>query len=191
MDTQLAFENAQRALDRDPQCALALAIDGVLQLNLRKDVPTARRRLDAALESNPNESLAWLFQGILHAFAGEGAPAEEASARAVMLSPVDPMRHYYDSLAASAALGARNYARAIELAERSLRVNRQHPSTYRALAIAQSMSGQVEKARTSIGELLTLTPDYTLRQFREMSGFSAGPLGSVFAQALQAAGLPD
>jgi adenylate cyclase len=191
VDTQLAFENAQRALDRDPQCALALAIDGVLQLNLRKDVATARQRLGAALESNPNESLAWLFRGILHGFAAEGEPAEQASARALMLSPLDPMRHYYDSLAATAALGAGHYARAIELAERSLRANRMHPSTYRALAIAQSMSGQVEKARTSIGELLTLTPGYTVRQFREMSGFSVGPLGGVFTQALQMAGLPD
>jgi class 3 adenylate cyclase/tetratricopeptide (TPR) repeat protein len=191
VDTQRAFEHAQRALDRDPQCALALAIDGVLQLNLRKDVATAKARLDAALEANPNESLAWLFRGILHGFAAEGEPAEQASARALMLSPVDPMRHYYDSLAATAALGAGHYARAIELAERSLRANRMHPSTYRALAIAQAMSGQVEQARASIGDLLTLTPGYTLSQFREMSGFSVGPLGGVFTQALQMAGMPD
>lgn len=191
VDTQLAFENAQRALERDPNCALALAIDGVLQINLRKDMVTARTRLDAALDSNPNESLAWLFKGILHGFAAEGAYAEEASARAVLLSPMDPMRHYYDSLAASAALGAQHYDRAIELAERSLRANRMHPSTYRALAIAQAMSGRMDAARASVADLLKLTPGYTAAQFRAMSGFSAGPLGPRFAEALQAAGLPD
>lgn len=190
IDTRLAFENTQRALDRDPHCALALAIDGVLQLNLRKDAATAKARLAAALDANPNESLAWLFQGLLHAFAGDGEPAEQASARALMLSPVDPMRHYYDSLAASAALGARHYARAIELAQRSLRANRMHPSTYRALAIAQSMSGQLDAARASLHDLLQLTPGYTVSQFRAVSGFSVGPLGHVFADALQAAGLP-
>jgi len=191
VDTQQAFENAQRALDRDPHCALALAIDGVLQLNLRKDVATAKARLDAAVESNPNESLAWLFRGILHGFAAEGVPAEQASARALMLSPVDPMRHYFDSLAASAALGAGHYARAIELAERSLRANRMHPSTYRALAIAQSMSGCMDQARRSVSSLLALTPGYTAGQFRVVSGFSAGPLGQVFGDALAAAGLPE
>lgn len=190
-DTQRAFGHAQQALDRDPHCALALAIDGVLQLNLRKDVATARARLDDALESNPNESLAWLFRGILHGFAGEGAPAEEASARALMLSPVDPMRHYYDSLAATAALGARHYERAIQLAERSLRANRMHPSTYRALAIGQAMAGQLDKARVSVSQLLTLTPGYTSGQFRVTSGFSTGPLGDTFADALHAAGLPE
>jgi class 3 adenylate cyclase/tetratricopeptide (TPR) repeat protein len=191
VDIQLAFEHAQRALDRDPQCALALAIDGVLQLNLRKDIATARQRLDAALESNPNESLAWLFRGILHGFAAEGVPAEQASARALMLSPVDPMRHYYDSLASTAALGAGHYARAIELAERSLRVNRMHPSTYRSLAIAQSMSGLHDKARASVAELLKLTPSYTVSQFRAVSGFAMGPLGDVFTQAFRSAGLPE
>lgn len=190
-DTQQAFASAQRALERDPRCALALAIDGVLHLNLHKDVLTARERLDAALESNPNEALAWLFRGILHAFAGEGEPAEQASARALSLSPVDPMRHYYDSLAATAALGAQHYPRAIELAQRSLRANRMHPSTYRALAIAQSMAGQHEQAQRSVAQLLQLTPGYTAGQFRVVSGFSAGPLGGVFADALREAGLPE
>jgi tetratricopeptide (TPR) repeat protein len=189
-DTQQALDLAQRAIDRDPSCALALAIDGVLQLNLRKDIATARARLDAALQANPNESLAWLFKGILHAFAAEGAPAEAASAQALRLSPMDPMRHYYDSLAATAALGARNYGRAIEFAERSLRANRMHPSTYRALAIAQAMAGQVDKARSSVQQLLALTPGYTVSQFRVVSGFSAGPLGAPYADALAAAGLP-
>ena len=108
-----------------------------------------------------------------------------------MLSPIDPMRHYYDSLAASAALGAGHYARAIELAERSLRANRMHPSTYRALAIAQSMSGHMDQARRSVSSLLALTPGYTASQFRVVSGFSAGPLGQVFGDALVAAGLPE
>lgn len=189
-DTRRAFDLAQCALERDPSSALALAIDGVLQLNLRKDVASARTRLDAALQANPNESLAWLFKGILHAFAAEGDEAEAASARALSLSPVDPMRHYYDSLAATAALGARRYRRAIDLAERSLRANRLHPSTYRALAIAQAMDGQLDKARDSVRALLGVTPGYTVGQFRTLSGFSTGPLGATFADALAAAGLP-
>ena len=150
LDTQLAFENAQRALDRDPQCALALAIDGVLQLNLRKDVTTAKSRLDAALESNPNESLAWLFRGILHGFAAEGEPAEQASARALMLSPVDPMRHYYDSLAAR-----RRWGQATTRAPSNWPNVRCAPTgcirrPTGHWPLPQSMSGQLDKARASV-----------------------------------------
>ena len=189
-DTARALEHARRALERDPQCSLALAIDGVLQINLVKDLGKAELRLDAAIESNPNEALAWLFKGVLHGFRGEGPQAEQASARALSLSPLDPLRYYYDTLAASAALGALNYENAIRLAQRSLRANKTHPSTYRALAIAQALTGDGEAATATVKSLLELTPRYTVGDFKVLSGFSAGPLKDMFADALRSAGLP-
>jgi TolB-like protein/class 3 adenylate cyclase len=189
-DTLRALEHARRALEQDSQCSLALAIDGVLQINLVKDFDAAQRRFDAALDANPNEALAWLFKGLMHAFKGEGAQAEQASERALGLSPLDPLRYYYDTLAASAALGAANYERAIELARRSLRANRTHPSTFRALAIAQAMAGHDVDASETVASLLTLTPNYTVSDFKVLSGFSVGPLRDTFADALRSAGLP-
>lgn len=189
-DTRRALQHAQDALERDPRCSLALAIDGVLQINLLKDLVAAELRFNAALESNPNEGLAWLFKAVMHAFKGEGELAEAASHRALVLSPLDPMRHYYDSLAATAALGALNYPRAIELAQRSLRANRTHPSTYRSLAIAQMLSGDPMAATETISHLRELAPDYTVSEFKVVSGFSAGPLKQLFADALESAGLP-
>ena len=189
-DTRQALDHARRALDADSGSSLALAIDGLLHINLMKDLATARDRLDAAVNANPNESLAWLFKGVVHGFSGEGDDAQAASERALALSPLDPLRHYYDSLAATAALGALRFERAIALAQRSLRVNRTHPSTYRALAIAQSAGGQLSAARDTVHQLLLLTPGYTVRDFRARSGFSAGPLCERFAQALEEAGLP-
>jgi class 3 adenylate cyclase/TolB-like protein len=190
-DTARALDHARRALARDPGSSLALAIDGVLQMNLLKDFAAAGRQFDAALQANPNEALAWLFKGVMHAFQGAGQAAHEAATRALALSPLDPMRHYYDSLAATAALGAGQYERAEWLALRSLRANRQHPSTYRALAIAQSMQGHREAASISVRGLLELTPSYRVRDFKQLSGFSAGPYKDLFAEALASAGLPD
>jgi adenylate cyclase len=190
-DTRRALDHARRALERDPASSLALAIDGVLQMNLVRDFSAAERQFDAALQANPNEALAWLFKGVMHAFQGAGDAAEYAAARALALSPLDPMRHYYDSLAATAALGAGQYARAEQLAARSLRANRQHPSTYRALAIAQAMQGNVAEAALTVQGLLGLTPGYCLKDFKAQSGFSAGPLKDLFADTLASAGLPD
>jgi adenylate cyclase len=189
-DTLRALDSAKRALDRDSGSSLALAIDGALQMNLVKDFVTAEHRFDLALEHNPNESLAWLFKGVMHAFRGEGQAAENAGDRALALTPLDPMRHYYDSLAATAALGAANYTRAEQLAQRSMRANRAHPSTYRALAIAQAMQGQTEAARNTVDGLLQLSPNYRVSDFKVLSGFSAGPLRDVFSEALTSAGLP-
>lgn len=190
-DTRRALHHARQALERDPQSSLALAIDGVLQLNLVKDFSAAGNRFDAALNANPNEAIAWLFKGLMHAFAGEAAAAEAASERALALSPLDPMRHYYDSLAATAALGAGRYDRAEALARRSLRANRMHPSTYRALAIAQAMQGDIVNASTTIAAMLAIAPRYCLGDFQRVSGFSAGPLKDIFADAMRRAGLPE
>ena len=189
-DTRRALAHAQDALERDPDCSLALAIDGVLCINLLKDLAGAETRFAAALESNPNEGLAWLFKAVMHAFRGEGPEAEAASQRALALSPLDPMRHYYDSLAATAALGAQNYSQAIRLAQRSLRANRTHPSTYRTLAIAQALLGDQTAAAATVAHLLRLTPRYTVTDFQLLSGFSLGPMKQDFADALLSAGLP-
>ncbi|MBT2324939.1 hypothetical protein J7E62_21630 [Variovorax paradoxus] len=138
-DTQRALYCARKALELDPSCSLALAIDGVLHTNLMRDVTTAKARFDSALASNPNEALAWLFKGVMHGFLGEAELALGAAERSLALSPCHSLKHYFESLAATAALGAGNYERAIELATCSLRGNRTHPSTFRSLAIACAM----------------------------------------------------
>ncbi len=190
-DTRRALHHARQALERDPHSSLALAIDGVLQLNLVKDFGAAGDRFDTALSANPNEAITWLFKGVMHAFAGEAEPAEAASERALALSPLDPMRHHHDSLAATAALGAGRYDRAEALARRSLRANRMHPSTYRTLAVAQAMQEDVVNAKATIAGMLAITPGYRLGDFKRVSGFSAGPLKDLFADAMRRAGLPE
>jgi tetratricopeptide (TPR) repeat protein len=140
-------------------------VQGFVLTNLMKDLGGAASSYQAALHINPNESLAWLLTGTLNAFMGNGADALEASERALRLSPLDPLRYFYDSLAASAAITAGKYDRAIELAKRSLKANRTHTSTYRALAIAQSLSEQMDDARETVQKLLQLEPSFTVTQF--------------------------
>jgi len=190
-EAQAALAHTQRALDNDPGCALALAMEGFVYCHLRRDLDTAERRCDAALDANPSESMAWLFKSIVHAFRGEGATAVQAAARAISLSPLDPLRYYYESLASSAAFSAGRYEEAVELALRSLRANRTHPSTLRVLAMAQAMCGRVEEARESGRQLLVLAPGYTVSGFLSRSPAAAFPIGQTCADALKLAGVPD
>ncbi|MES2383798.1 MAG: adenylate/guanylate cyclase domain-containing protein [Pseudomonadota bacterium] len=81
-DAQLALDATHRALDSDPNCALALTIEGIVQSNLLKNLEEAEERHRTAIEKNPNESLAWLYTGIMHAFKGEGSKAFAATERA-------------------------------------------------------------------------------------------------------------
>lgn len=184
-----AMDSARRALDNDPDSSLALTVQGFVLTNLMKDLDSAAHSYRTALNINPNESLAWLLTGTLKAFQDNGEEALEASERALLLSPLDPLRYFYDSLAASAAVTAGKYERAIDLAKRSLKANRTHTSTYRALAIAQSLSGQMDDARNTVLRLLQLEPGFTVTQFLARTP-AQGALAAMVADALLRAGLP-
>ena len=190
LDARLAMDCTRRALDTDPHCSLALVIDGLVHTNLLKQLDTAQERYELALHANPNDSLAWLLKGTLHAFRGEGKAAVEGTQRALRLSPLDPLRYYYDSLAATAAMSAGQYERAIKLAEHSLRANRTHTSTFRALAISQWLLGRQEDARKTVGELMRLEPGLTVEKWLERSPASPYETGKQWSGALRNAGVP-
>ena len=191
VEAQLALECTSRALDSEPDNALALTVDGLVQTNLLQNTELASARYDLAIESNPNESLAWLLKGTMHAFRGEGTEAVADTKRALKLSPLDPYRYYYDSLAATAAVSAGNYDDAILLSYKSLRLNKTHTSTYRALAIAQSLSGKESDAKKTVLDLLKLEPGFTVSHFLRRSPSAKFPIGKLYANALRDAGLPE
>jgi adenylate cyclase len=189
-EAKLALDCTKRALDCEPNNSLALTIDGFVHTNLLKNLEVASSRYDAALNVNPNESLAWLLKGTLNAFQGKGDIAYESTEQALRLSPLDPIRYFYDSLAASASIAAGKYERAVELAKRSLRANRTHTSTYRALIIAQSMSDQLDEARLTVNEFLKLEPNFTVSKFLERTPSKGYAIAKKMAEALSKAGIP-
>ena len=165
----------------------------MVQSNLLKDLSKAKACHAMALEKNPNESLAWLFTGIMHAFAGEGGEAFDACERALQLSPLDPLRYFYDALASSSAIAAAKYPIAIRYAQRSLRANSMHLSSYRSLAIAQSLDGQMPEARATVQKILTLDPSFSVSRFLERyPGAQSSPSYTRhLAEALRHAGAPE
>ena len=190
-DAQLALDCTKRALDADPHCSLALAIDGFVHTNLLKQLDTAMSRYELALSVNPNDSLAYLLKGCLHAFRGEGRLALKDSQHALRLSPLDPQRYFYDSLAATAALAAGRYDRAIDLAQRSLRANRTHASTLRALTIAQWLGGHREDARKTAAELMRVEASLTVSGYLRVHPAADYETGKTWAKALGDAGVPQ
>jgi tetratricopeptide (TPR) repeat protein len=149
-DREAALALCGKALDIDPESSIALTTAGAVHGVLLKDLDRGIGYYKRAIESNPNEPLAWLLLGTAHSFRGEGEAAVQATEQALRLSPMDPMRFFYDVHAGAAAASAGQFERAIELAQRSLKANRLHVSTYRVLAIAQALSGQVDAARDTV-----------------------------------------
>ena len=185
-----ALDWINRALDVDTADSLELMVNGLVHTNLLHRHDVAKVSYDLALEKNANEGLARLHRGTLWAFQGRGREAVEETDRAVELSPLDPWRYYYDSLRATAALAARDYERAIELARRSLRSNRSHASTLRVIAIASSELGRYDEAHESLAELRKLDPSLTVSGYLARSPAASYETGRTWSQALRRAGLP-
>lgn len=189
-DSLQALAYSQQALDRDPQSALALTMAGSVQAGIKRDPQAAQSCYEQALRSNPNDSLAWLMSGVAHGFMAERAPALAASESALGLAPIDPTRHFYDSLAASASVMAGEYERGIALAQRSIQANAIHGSTCRAMATAQVMLGRHADAQSTVNQLLVIEPHCTVQTYLARVG-PANAQNLRFAEALRSAGLPE
>jgi adenylate cyclase len=189
-DRQIALRTIEDALGMDSSNALAWTIKGLILGYIEKQFDVARESYLAALQANPNEPLAWLGQSTLNAWTGRGEEAISSALTALSLSPFDPMKYYFDSMTSVAMLAARRYDKAIEFASHSLRMNRAFSSTYKTLAEAQFLSGNVPAARETVQALLLVEPAFTVERFRRASPLYQSPDGPMFAAALEGAGVP-
>jgi adenylate cyclase len=188
---RLAHVWAQRGLEAHPDHAAGLAIDGLICSYLLRDLDAAGERFEAAIASNPNESLAWLFSSARHAYEDRGDEALACAQKALGLSPLDPLRYFYLSFAANASLAAGNYAGAISFARESARANCTHSPTFRSMAIAQVLSGDVEAARESVRRLVAIEPSFSLQGFRARYAGARAKHAQTYFDALATAGAPE
>jgi class 3 adenylate cyclase/TolB-like protein len=186
-----ALSVTHAALDRDPSDALALATEGFAYCHMLKDLDTAQKRCNEAVNANPSHALGWLYLGTVNAFKGDGAAAVEATRRAMELSPLDPQRYYFESLSATAALSAQQYEDAERLARSSLALNRMHQSTWRALTIALVSQGRMDEARAALDKARELDPALTVETYLARMPNAQLEMGREWARCLAMAGLPS
>ncbi|MCO6381442.1 MAG: hypothetical protein JXQ91_18140 [Vannielia sp.] len=190
-DTATARDFTARALDLQADNSFALTMDGLVNNNLLKRHDVAMRRYDEAIELDPNNALAWLLKGVLHAFTDDGDRAVTFTNRARALSPLDPQAYYFDSLSAAARLAAHDYEGALELAERSMKANRRHVSTLRARIVALYHLDRMEEARASAETLLRADPGFNIRGYLRDHPAAEFGSGRDWARALREAGIPS
>jgi len=181
---------ARSAIECNNMDPMALAVHGHIASYLYKDFDLAFRRFEAALSINPNAAPVWLWSAAAHAWIGDGARALEEIAKAMALSPFDPLIYAYSSVAAMAYLANGEYDRAIECALRSLRENPTYTRAYRQLVMALVLVGREDEARTRARSLLELEPGLTVTGFRRRYPGSASTHADLFCDALAKAGVP-
>lgn len=189
-DRRYAEDCTKRALDIDPECGFTLAVDGFVQNNLARRFDLAAARFNEALEHDPNNALAWLLKGNMHAFVDEGDAAVSCAHKALQLSPADPHKYFFHSLSATAFLAANDFDAALQQCEASLRANPRHSSTLRANTIALQASGRTEEAKTSAKMLMSVQPTLTVSGYLKDHPAAAYDTGRSWAKALEGAGVP-
>ena len=188
-DTLRARDLMRRVLELDPEHSQALAVDGHLSAYGSGDLDTAEKRLSDAVRANPSEPLAWLFLSNLHANRGHGSDALAAAERAAQLSPIDPMRFYFEIFWAYAALVAGDFSMAARLAQHSCELNCMHLSSYPILIVAHMLDGNGIQARASVSDYLTLYPAASIKLYAEAHRGNPEIVGK-FVSALSNAGFP-
>jgi adenylate cyclase len=186
-----ALSTTHAALDRDPSDALALATEGFVYCHLLKDLDTARKRCNEAVNANASHALGWLYLGTVNAFMGEGKAAVDATRRAMELSPLDPQRYYFECLGAAAELSAHQYENAERLARSSLVHHRMHPSTWRALTISLVAQERMDEAREALARMRQLEPQLTVVRYLARMPSADLETGREWARCLAMAGLPS
>ena len=179
-----------RALDLQPEHALALALEGHLGAYAHGELDAAEHLFCRSMQINPNEPLTWLFQSNLLANRGEGAAAIAAADRAHLCSPLDPMAFMFDIYAAYAALIGGDAASAVSLARRSVRANRQHYPSHPVLICAEVAAGDIDAARASAKAYLALRPQSSVSTFAAAHRATPGIVAMLRA-SLREAGMPD
>ncbi|WOI33515.1 tetratricopeptide repeat protein [Tritonibacter scottomollicae] len=189
--TLMAENLANAALAQDPAFSLAHTLKGMISSYLTFEFDSAQYSYDKALQDNPNEALALLLKGATRAMQNHPDEGMRLTEAARKLTPLGPQRYYFNSLAASVSLAARDYDRAIELADQSLQENDSYPSTLRTKAIALQMSGRGDEARDVVESLMRVTPDFSLSRYMQEHAAAFTPSGPDWASALREAGVPE
>jgi adenylate cyclase len=187
---QIAHATVNAALEINNNDSLALTVKALLHGYVDKKFDIAEEFYTEAIHINPNESLAWIGRASVNTWLGNGSKAIFSAKKSLTLSPIDPLKYYYYSLAAGAMLIGNEYQNAIDLAKKSTKINAGLSSTKKVLTIAYMLNQQLDEAIICSNEILKIEPDFSISKFRNLSPLFKAPDGEIYVAALAQAGIP-
>ena len=142
-----------------------------------------------AIELNPSSAWAYSALWTVHLYRGEPEQGIRAVETAIRLSPNDMGMHIWLAALALLHYGARNYAKAGEVARLAVQRGPQYPLGWRILANALGQLGELDEARDALARYLTLSPGFTNEQAaRASTGFRDEAVFQHYLEGLRKAG---
>jgi adenylate cyclase len=190
-ETAEAERLARRAGELGRDNAVALAGAGMGLSYVVGDLDGAAAFTDRALALDPNLATAWWVSGWIKTFLGEPEAALECEARAMRLSPQDPLTYSMQAATAAAHFFAGRYAEASSWAETAIQAQPNFlPSTYFAAASA-ALVGNRAAAEKAIARVLKLMPDLRVSRLGDVITLRRSQDMERLVEAMRKAGLPE
>jgi adenylate cyclase len=182
---------AWRAVEFGKDDAVALSRGGHALAWFARDLDNGAAFIDRALVLNPNLAAAWNLSGWVRAYRGELDLAIEHHARAMRLSPLDPILYNMHVGTAFAHFLAGRYDEAIRWANSALREQPNFAAATRVLAASNALAGHLNEAGEAMAHLRELDSSLRIFNLREVFPLRRPDHLAKFAEGLRKAGLPD
>jgi adenylate cyclase len=183
---------ARRAVALGRDDAAALSAGGFALAYVVGDRDDGAAFIDQALSLNPNLAAAWLYSGWARLYLGEPDLAIEHLARAMRLSPLEPLIGAMQAATAHAHFFAGRYDVASSWAGTALR---ERPDLSFALRIAlasHALAGRLKEAQNVLARLRQLDPTLRVSNLRDRVGPYRRPeYVARYEEGLRKARLPE
>jgi TolB-like protein/DNA-binding SARP family transcriptional activator len=182
---------ARRAVELDKDDAVALSCGGFALAYVADELDAGIAFIDRAILLNPNLATAWIVSGWVRVWLGEPEVAIEHLARAMRLSPLDPLTNRTRTTTAHAHFFAGRYDEALSWAAMALREWPDYQTALRIAAASNALAGRLEEARNARERLQKLDPKLRISNLEDELGPYHRPQDIVrYVEGLRAAGLP-
>jgi len=183
---------ARRAVALGRDDAAALATSGNALAYVVGDLDDGTAFIDRALALNPNLAAAWVYSGWARMWLGEPDTAIEHLARAMRLSPLDPLIGFMQSATAHAHFFAGRYDMASSCAGMALQDRPDYVVALRVAAASNALAGRMEQAQKALERLRQLDPALRVSNLRDTMGPHRQPKDVArYEEGLRKAGLPE
>jgi adenylate cyclase len=183
---------ARRAVELGRDDAAALTAGGFALAYVVGDLDDGVAFIDRALTLNPNLAAAWRYSGWARIWLGEPDLAIEHLARAMRLSPLDPLIDRMQHAIAFAHFFAGRYDLASSWAGMALRGLPDNVQALRIGAASNALAGRPEKAQKMMTRLRQLDPALRVSNLGDVLGPCRRPEDLArYEEGLRKAGLPE
>jgi TolB-like protein len=183
---------AQRAVELGKDDAMALAASGWALAFVVLDLGGGAALIDRALVLNSNLAEAWFYGGWVKTYLGEPETAIERFARAMRLSPLDPLAAGMRGGTAYAHFHLGHYDEAASWAAMALQEDPDFQAGLRIAAASNAMAGRPEQAHKAVARLQQLNPALRVSTLKNVLGpYRHAEDLSRYQEGLRRAGLPE